>query len=125
MQDLACRYSGAWKVERFRKDTLPAGTALRTWIFRLVGSFKLRCLSWPDDAWNIACFGNRRLQCLYVEEIVADYLGNGLSANHRDEAFLPARPQLLHDYLGLPYVKRRKADLPRDCAVLWCLPLPP
>jgi hypothetical protein len=58
-----------------------------------------------DYAMNIRCFGDKRVKKVYVEEVIADYEGAGMSANYRDEAFYEARPELLRKWLG---VERRK-----------------
>ncbi len=103
MEDLACRYGGPWDAERFRRDNLcQQGILYGREIFDLLGDFDLQYPILADYAFNIQCFGHKRITCRYVDFVVADYVGNGLSANTRDEAFLRDRPQLLERYLGLP-----------------------
>jgi glycosyltransferase involved in cell wall biosynthesis len=103
MEDLACRYGGPWDAERFRKDNLcQQGILYGRGIFDLIGDFDLQYPILADYAFNIQCFGHKRITCRYVDLVVADYLGDGLSARTRDEAFLRDRPQLLERHLGLP-----------------------
>ena len=103
MEDLDRRYGGAWTAERFRKENLcQQGILYERGIFSLLGGFQLKYPILADYAFNIQCFGHRSIQCVYVNEIVADYLGDGLSANNRDEAFMEDRAMLVHQHLGLP-----------------------
>jgi glycosyltransferase involved in cell wall biosynthesis len=103
MEDLACRYGGPWDAERFRKDNLcQQGILYGRGVFDLVGEFDLQYPILADYAFNIKCFGHKRITCRHVDLVVADYLGDGLSARTRDEAFQRDRPQLLERHLGLP-----------------------
>ncbi len=103
MEDLACRYGGPWDAERFRKDNLcQQGILYGRGIFDLIAAFDLQYPILADYAFNIQCFGHKRITCRHVDFIVANYLGDGLSARNRDEAFLRDRPQLLEQHLGLP-----------------------
>ena len=102
MEDLARRYGGPWELERFRKDNLcQQGILYGRKIFELLGGFDLQYPILADYVFNIRCFGHKRITCHYLDFVVADYLGDGLSARNRDEAFLRDRPQLLERYLGL------------------------
>ncbi|MDB4947327.1 MAG: glycosyl transferase family 2, partial [Labilithrix sp.] len=113
MEDLACRYGGEWTLERFRKQNLcQQGILYSRDIFRLLGGFDLKYPILSDYDFNIRCFGNRKIKRVYVPEIVADYLGGGLSATTPDEAFMQDRPWLVHEHLGLPLKLKKPANIP-------------
>jgi glycosyltransferase involved in cell wall biosynthesis len=106
MHDRQVAWDGEWTAEKFRTRT-PCQQAIfyDRRIFGWHGGFDGRFKTMADYAMNIRCFGDKRVKKVYVEEVIADYEGAGMSANYRDEAFYEARPELLRKWLG---VERRK-----------------
>jgi glycosyltransferase involved in cell wall biosynthesis len=111
MKDKQLNYGGEWTAERFRNDNLcQQGIIYSRELFTLLGPFKLDYPILADYAFNIQCFGHKKVHCQYVNVTVADYLGDGLSANTEDAAFRRDRPTLLQQNLGLP-LKKPKGEI--------------
>jgi glycosyltransferase involved in cell wall biosynthesis len=110
MQDRQVIWDGPWTPEKFRTRT-PCQQAIfyDRRIFEWHGQFDLNFKTLSDYAMNIRCFGDRRVRKIFVDAIVADYEGAGLSAAARDEAFHAARPELLRIHLGLSPKKKAPA----------------
>jgi len=102
MQDKNVVWDGPWTPEKFRKRT-PCQQAIfyDRRIFARQGLFEPRFKTMADYAMNIRCFGDRRIEKIYLNEIIADYEGAGYSANWRDELFHSERPALLLRHLGI------------------------
>ena len=101
MHDRQVVWDGEWTPEKFRTRT-PCQQAIfyDRRIFGWHGGFDARFKTMADYAMNIRCFGDKRVRKVFVDEVIADYEGAGLSANYRDEAFYEARPELLRTWLG-------------------------
>jgi hypothetical protein len=54
-----------------------------------------------DHAFNIKCFGDERIEKLYVDEVIADYEGDGKSVKERDLNFIKDAPRIIRENLGL------------------------
>jgi len=54
-----------------------------------------------DHAFNIKCFGDERIEKLYVNELIADYEGNGMSVKEKDLNFVRDMPRIIRENLGL------------------------
>lgn len=81
-------------------------------IFDLVGRFNLRYPILADYVHNLRCFGHADVRKLYLDEVIAEFEGNGLSAFGRDEAFLEDRLRLFRDHLGWsPYALNKAISL--------------
>ena len=66
------------------------------------GGFDLRYPIEADHALNIRIFGDRRAERRYLDLIVANFEGGGLSDVRQDEAFLRDRLRLVRQHLGWP-----------------------
>ena len=108
MQDRNLVWDGPWTAEKFRTRT-PCQQAIfyDRRIFARHGLFEPRFKTMADYAMNIRCFGDRRIEKIYLAEIIADYEGAGYSASVRDELFHSERPEMLKRHLGI-HPKRRK-----------------
>lgn len=104
MQDKNVVWDGPWTAQKFRKRT-PCQQAIfyDRQIFARHGFFEERFKTMADYAMNIRCFGDRRVEKIYLNEIIADYEGAGRSANFRDELFHSERPAMLKRYLGISH----------------------
>ena len=102
MHDRNVVWDGPWTPEKFRTRT-PCQQAIfyDRRVFARHGLFEQRFKTMADYAMNIRCFGDRRIEKVYLNEIIADYEGGGYSANVRDELFHSERPELLKRHLGI------------------------
>ena len=102
MHDRNIVWDGPWTPEKFRTRT-PCQQAIfyDRRVFARHGVFEQRFKTMADYAMNIRCFGDWRIEKIYLNEIIADYEGAGYSATVRDELFHSERPELLERHLGL------------------------
>lgn len=70
-------------------------------VFDALGRYDTRYPVSADWAFNIRCFGCPRVRKVYLNSVVADFEGGGLSANGPDAAFLRDRPRLLREGAGI------------------------
>ncbi len=68
-------------------------------IFDLIGKYELSYKFLADYVLNIKCFGNDNIQKTYVDYVVANFEGGGMSARHKDVALNEALPRLIEEYL--------------------------
>ena len=108
MHDRNLVWDGPWTAEKFRKRT-PCQQAIfyDRRIFARHGLFEQRFKTMADYAMNIRCFGDRRIEKIYLDAIIADYEGAGYSASVRDELFHGERPELLMRHLGITQKAKR------------------
>lgn len=71
-------------------------------IFELVGKFDLKYNLLADHAFNIKCFGDERIHKAYVDELIADYEGCGISRG-TDPNFIKDRWQIVKETFGLKW----------------------
>ncbi len=68
-------------------------------IFDVTGKFELDYKILADYVLNIKCFGNDKIQKIYLDYVIANFEGGGLSARHKDAALIEALPRLIEEYL--------------------------
>jgi len=68
-------------------------------IFDLVGKYELDYKILADYVLNIKCFGNDEIQKTYLDYIVANFEGGGLSASQKDAVLIETLPRLIEEYL--------------------------
>ena len=91
------RYDGRFTARKLHADNLPHQAAFYGRdIFQIVGTYELKYKMLADWALNLAVFGNRRVRRKYVDVLVANYEGGGLSDQIEDIAFISDRAVLLH-----------------------------
>lgn len=107
MHDRNVVWDGPWTPRKFRTRT-PCQQAVfyDRRIFARHGGFAPRYPALADYAMNIRCFGDPRIEKVFVDEVIADYEGGGLSASHGDPLFHRERPALLRRYLGVKPKRR-------------------
>jgi glycosyltransferase involved in cell wall biosynthesis len=94
-------YAGKFdKVKLTRMNICHQAIFYERTIFEAVGKFDLRYRVFADHALNIKCFRDKRIQKLYVDEVIADYEGDGLSKHLDDPNFVNDLPQLINELLG-------------------------
>ena len=69
-------------------------------IFNVVGKYDIKYGTKADYALNIRCFGCREIKKIYINDVIADYEGFGLSSEKKDGNFLKDRPKLVKECLG-------------------------
>jgi glycosyltransferase involved in cell wall biosynthesis len=70
-------------------------------IFKLVGKYNLRYSIFSDWALNLKCFGSRRIGKRYLQCVIVDFEGGGLSSTDGDADFKNDFPRLVRKYLGV------------------------
>ncbi|SRR5713226_3061593 len=70
-------------------------------VFDVLGKYDLRYKVLADHAFNMKCFGDERIQKFYVDEVIADYEGDGISVKEKDLNFIKDLPRLIRENLGL------------------------
>lgn len=72
-------------------------------IFQILGKYKLQYKIAADYCKNIEAFGNDYVKKIYVNAVIADYKGNGMSDKLKDKIFLRENSKIIIDNLGLKY----------------------
>ncbi|HEX5322754.1 MAG TPA: glycosyltransferase family 2 protein [Capsulimonadaceae bacterium] len=114
-QEVALIYGNVWWVDKgivydgpFRKERLlycnPSHQAIfyDRRIFERLGRFDLRYNVAADWAFNMKCFGDVNIQKVYIDTIIADFEGGGVSATQGDDHFGADHIRLARESLGLP-----------------------
>jgi glycosyltransferase involved in cell wall biosynthesis len=68
-------------------------------IFNLVGKYELRFRVLADYVLNIKCFGNDKIKKKYIDYVIANFEGGGISAQESDPALIEEHAQLIKEYL--------------------------
>lgn len=77
-------------------------------IFDVLGVYDLKYKVYADWAFNMKCFADARVRKIYLDIVVADFEGWGISDTHEDAQFYRDLPRLIRQYLGFnQYVRRR------------------
>lgn len=69
-------------------------------VFEVVGKFELRFKVLADYVLNMKCFGDDRIQKKYIDYVIANFEGGGLSAREEDSALVKEHSKLVGEYLG-------------------------
>lgn len=81
-------------------------------IFELVGRYSPDYRILADWHLNLKCFGDDRISKIYVDIIVADYEGGGVSSCTIDKTFFRRRTLLVARYLGARYAWQILSERP-------------
>jgi len=110
MQDLACIYEGEFTKEKLaKKNICHQAVFYSRAVFSRHGGYDPGFPVLGDYAMNLRVFGDEKVTKIHRPWIVADYEGNGKSANNTDEAFKLAKASLCERYLGVvPKTKKRQ-----------------
>ncbi len=82
-------------------------------IFDLLGGFDLKYRVYADWAFNMKCFGDRRVRKLYLGLLVADFEGWGISDVQEDPHFWRDLPRLVRRHVGVGEYLRYRVYLGR------------
>lgn len=75
-------------------------------IFDLLGGYETRYKTLADFALNLKCFGNRSITRKYINRVIADYEGGGVSQSESDPVFMHDFNRLIFTRLGFkPWLK--------------------
>ena len=72
-------------------------------LVEMIGIYDLRYPISADWHFNIRCFADSRVNMQYIDEIIADYEGGGISDTGRDTQFQANLPELIRDSFGTRY----------------------
>jgi glycosyltransferase involved in cell wall biosynthesis len=72
-------------------------------LVEMLGAYDLRYPISADWHFNIRCFSDPRVQTHYIDEIIADYEGGGVSYTGRDTRFQADLPDLIRGSFGTRY----------------------
>ena len=110
MEDLKCVYDGEFTAEKLRKKNICHQAIFYSRaIFKRHGNYEERYRYLADYAFNLRAFGDPAILKHHVPWVIADYEGDGLSANHADVAFQAAKTSLCDQFLG-PRKKPNKTN---------------
>lgn len=70
-------------------------------IFDLLGGYELKYKVYADWAFNLKCFADPRVRKIYVEMIIADFEGWGISDTQEDHMFSRDLPRLIWEHVGV------------------------
>lgn len=92
-------------------------------IFNIIGKYDLQYKILSDLAFNFKCFGNRQIKKHYIDCVIADFEGGGLSSTTEDFDFRKDMPRLIKKNLGKKSYIFYKAD-PILWGIYWKLYFP-
>lgn len=69
-------------------------------VFDVVGRYELQYPILADYAFNITCFGRSDIRKVYLDRVVADYEGGGVSTQRTDVRLYADLPRLIRENLG-------------------------
>ena len=82
-------------------------------IFDVLGGYDLKYKVYADWAFNMKCFADRRVRKIYLDMVIADFEGWGISDTQDDVEFYRDLPRLIRKYVGLDEYLRRRIYLSR------------
>ncbi len=82
-------------------------------IFELLGGFELKYKVYADWAFNMSCFAEPRIRKIYLEMVIADYEGWGISDTQDDLPFKQDFPRLIRHHVGIAEYIRYRVYLAR------------
>jgi hypothetical protein len=102
MEDQQRRYGGSYDVARMARNNICQQGIFYHWeVFAQMGGFDLNYPVLSDYAYNLRCFASPYIMKVYCDTIIADYLGNGMSATQSDPHFQADKAALVERYLKL------------------------
>ena len=72
-------------------------------IFEILGKYNLKYRISSCLCKNVECFGNKNIKKKYINAIIADYKGGGISDNEFDEIYYKDRSKIILKNLGFIY----------------------
>ena len=105
MQDIQMRHYGMVTKRKLRigLNICHQSIFYERHIFDILGTFDTQYSMLADYAYNLKCFGDKRVKFHYVHELIADYEGAGASTRNPDLAFARDFPKMLKENVGFPH----------------------
>lgn len=98
--DQAIIYSGEFDKSRLKTHNIcHQAIFYERAIFDVLGKFELRYKVLADYVFNIKCFGDDRIQKRYIDYVIANFEGGGLSAKQKDVDLIKEQSKLIEEYL--------------------------
>ena len=72
-------------------------------IFELLGKYDLKHRIAADYYKNIECFGSKYIKKFYINLLIADYMGGGISDNVKGKKIIKEKYRVILDNLGYKY----------------------
>jgi glycosyltransferase involved in cell wall biosynthesis len=82
-------------------------------IFDALGVYDLKYKVYADWAFNMKCFADARVRKIYLDMVIADFEGWGISDTQEDAEFYRDLPRLIRKYVGLDEYLRNRIYLSR------------
>ncbi len=82
-------------------------------IFDVLGGYDLKYKVYADWAFNMKCFADTRVRKIYLDMVIADFEGWGISDTQEDAEFYRDLPRLIRKYVGLDEYLRNRIYLSR------------
>lgn len=82
-------------------------------IFDALGGYDLKYKVYADWAFNMKCFADARVRKVYLDLLIADFEGWGISETQQDAEFERDLPRLIRKYVGLDEYLRNRIYLSR------------
>jgi glycosyltransferase involved in cell wall biosynthesis len=101
MRRTASTYDGPFTRAKLRKRNISHQAIFyeRT-LFSVLGKYQTQYRVAADWVFNMMCFGHRAVRKVYVDMIVAEFEGGGLSDSTADTAFISDYSRLVKKHLG-------------------------
>ncbi|MEP6921671.1 MAG: glycosyltransferase family 2 protein [bacterium] len=80
-------------------------------IFSRIGKFELEYRVYADWVLNLKCFVDESIQKIFIDQVIADYEGGGMSETQEDSNFRKAFPLLIKQHLGVGQYLLHKVDV--------------
>lgn len=104
------RYDGRFgRFKLCRRNICHQSIFYRRALFRDLGKFETRYRVQADRAFNMRCFGDRRVRPVYLDMVVAVFQKGGLSDSGPDREFDADRLSLIRECFGRRYLLLMKA----------------
>ena len=93
--------SGPFSIEEFKtKNICHQAIFYERTLFRRLGKYNLKYRICADWVFNMQCFADRRVSKIYLDEVVVDFEGWGISETQTDLAFEADQPELIERYVN-------------------------
>lgn len=70
-------------------------------IFDLLGKYEHKYKVLADYVFNLKCFSHKEVKMKFIDHVIADFEGDGMSATERDPHFISDRSRLIRSHLGV------------------------
>jgi len=107
---LQCSAGTFSKSRICRENICHQGIFYERTLFELLGKYELRYPLMADWAFNLKCWGDKRVKKIHLPCEIAEFEGNGISSTSRDIPFAQDRLQLIKERIGLAHAFRYRLE---------------